>query len=95
MDFTADRIENDKNLLLSFLKLFSMFKIKCCWNLREDEIKFTGVKIDIRCSNCRKEIMMDVDIMNTTYQDIITTFVLNTMLDHVGMLWIIETHEQL
>ena len=33
--------------------------------------------------------------MNTTYQDIITTFVLNTMLHRVGMLWIIEKHEQL
>ena len=39
--------------------------------------------------------MIDVDILNTTYQDIITTFVLNTMLHHVGMLWIIEAHEQL
>ena len=39
--------------------------------------------------------MIDVDILDTTYQDIITTFVLNTMLHHVGMLWIIETHEQL
>ena len=33
--------------------------------------------------------------MNTTYQDIITTFVLDTMLHHVGMLWLIKTHEQL
>ena len=39
--------------------------------------------------------MIDVDILDTTYQDIITTFVFNTMLKHVGMLWIIETHEQL
>ena len=39
--------------------------------------------------------MIEVDHLNTTYQDIITTFVLNTMLHHVGMLWIIETHEQL
>ena len=39
--------------------------------------------------------MIYVDIINTTYQDIITTYVLNTMLHHVGMLWIIETHEQL
>ena len=35
------------------------------------------------------------DIMNTTCQDIIKTFVLNTMLQHVGMLWIIETYELL
>ena len=39
--------------------------------------------------------MIDMDIMNTTYQNIITLFVFNTMLHHVGMLFIIETHEQL
>ena len=39
--------------------------------------------------------MIDVGILDTTYQDIITTFVLNTMLHHGGMLWIIETHKQL
>ena len=39
--------------------------------------------------------MIDVDHFNTTYQDIITTFVLNTMLHHVSMIWIIESHEQL
>ena len=36
-----------------------------------------------------------MDNMNTTYQDIIPSFVLNTVLQHFGMLWIIETHEQL
>ena len=34
-------------------------------------------------------------IMNNNYKDIITTFVLNTILHHVGMLWIIETHKKL
>ena len=29
------------------------------------------------------------------YQEIIKCIMLNTMLHHVGMLWIIETHEQL
>ena len=29
MDFTEDRIENDKNLLPSLLKTFTMFNIKC------------------------------------------------------------------
>ena len=33
--------------------------------------------------------------LNDTYQYIITNFVLNTILHHVGMLWIIETHEKL
>ena len=39
--------------------------------------------------------MIDMDNLNTNYQNIITSFVLNTILHHVGMLWIIETHEQL
>ena len=52
-------------------------------------------KISIRCSNWGKETIMDVDNMNTTYQDIIKIFVLNKMLHHVGMLWIFETYEQL
>ena len=33
--------------------------------------------------------------LNTTYQDIITTFLLYALLHHVGMLRIIKTHEQL
>ena len=72
-----------------------MFKIKCWWNTRGYEIKHTGVKVAIRWIDCGKETIIDVDIMNTTYQDIITTFVLNTMLHHVGILWMIENHEQL
>ena len=39
--------------------------------------------------------MIDVDHFNTKYQDIIKNIVLNTMLHHVGMLWIIEKHEKL
>ena len=39
--------------------------------------------------------MIDVDNLNTIYQDIIKTFVSNKMLHHVGMLWKIETHKEL
>ena len=39
--------------------------------------------------------MIDVDILDTTYKEIITTFLLNTMLHHVHMLWIIENNEEL
>ena len=39
--------------------------------------------------------MIDVDILNTTYQDIIPKFVLNEMLHNFGMLCIIETNEKL
>ena len=39
--------------------------------------------------------MIDMDNLNTIYQDIITNFVLDKILHHVGMLWIIETHDKL
>ena len=58
-----------------------------------DKIKV--VKIAMRFSSCGKETMIYIDIMNTTYQDIINPFLLNKMLQHIGMLWIIGTHEQL
>ena len=48
-----------------------MFKIKCCYIPGGAEIKKSR-KIAIRCSNCGKETMIDVDNLNTIYQDIIT-----------------------
>ena len=41
------------------------------------------------------KVTIDVDHLNTTYQDIITNFALNIILHHVGMICIIESHEQL
>ena len=44
-----------------------MFNIKCWWNPREDDQKQTVEKFAIRCSNCVKETMIDVDFLVTTY----------------------------
>ena len=41
MEFTSDRIDNDKMFLPSLLKLFSMFKIKYWYNPGEDEKKYS------------------------------------------------------
>ena len=46
--------------------------------------------IAIRCSNCGKETGLSMGDMNTKYKDIITSFVLNTVLHHFGMSWIIK-----
>ena len=61
----------------------------------KDDLKQKVVKVGIRCSNYGKETVMYVENFNKTYQDIITTFVLNKMLHHVGMLRIIENYEDL
>ena len=45
---------------------FSMFKIKCRWNMREYGIKNTGVKVAIICSNGGKETIIYVYIINNT-----------------------------
>ena len=37
--------------------------------------------------------MINLDISGTDYQEIITTFVWNTMLHNFRMIWIIEIHE--
>ena len=62
--------------------------------IQGDLIKYSK-KISRRGEVVWKIKMIDMDIMNTTYQDIFTSYVLNTMLHHVGMLWIIEKHEKL
>ena len=66
--------------------IFLIFNNKCWWNPWEDDLKQTVVKDVIRCSNGGKEKMIYVDNLNTTYQHIITTFLLNTLLQHSGIL---------
>ena len=39
--------------------------------------------------------MIDLGLLETDYQEIITTFVLNKLLHHVVMIWIIENYEDL
>ena len=51
--------------------------------------------IALRCSSCGKQTGLSMDNMNTDYKYIATVFLLNTLLHHVGMSWIIESHEQL
>ena len=52
-------------------------------------------EVPIRFSNCDKETLIDDDILETDYQEIITTFALNTVFEHVDMIWIIENDEDL
>ena len=39
--------------------------------------------------------MIDVDVLENDYQESITTSVFNTILYHVGMIWMIENNEDL
>ena len=66
-----------------------------CWYNKGHDDKNKVGNIAIRCINCGKETMIYMNHMNTTYKDIITSFVLNAVLHHVGMLCIIETNQHL
>ena len=61
----------------------------------KNDLKQIVEKVAIICSNCGKETMIDLDLLETDYQEIFTTFALNKMLEHVGMIWIIENNEDL
>ena len=47
------------------------------------------------CINGGKLTGISMKNMNTKYDDIITKFVLNKILNHVGMSWTIETNQKL
>ena len=49
--------------------------------------------IGIRCSNCGKTTGLSVK--NTKYKDMATRFILDSVLHHVCLSWIIETSHQL
>ena len=71
--------------------MFSMLQMNFWYDNKTDDQNDVKI-IAIRCSNCAKETGLSINHINTNYKDIITLFVLNTVLHHVGMAWMIETH---
>ena len=66
--------------------------IQMCFGCYKEPDHQNDVKsISIRCSNCGKETGLYMKNMNNNYGYITTSFVLNTVLHHVGMSSIIET----
>ena len=49
--------------------------------------------IDIRCINCKREKCLF--LKNTTFEEMVTKFVLNAILHHVGMLCLISSNEEM
>ena len=77
MEYTIERIYNEITLLPSL-------QICCCYNKGHDDQNKVEL-IGIRCSNCGKQTGLSMENMNTKYKDIITSFVLNITLHHVGI----------
>ena len=94
MEFTSYTIKNEIELLMSLLNMCSMFQMRCWYNKGHFD-KNRVKNISIRCSNCGKETGLSMKNINTNYKDIITSFVLNTVLHNVAMSWIIKSKKHL
>ena len=81
MEHNADILNPNKGLIPSLLKVFAIF----CLRLIDDRDILEAV--DIMCIHCNKE--RGLYLGTSTLQVIINIFLLNAILHHVGMLWII------
>ena len=74
-------------MIPSLLKVFAIFELR----LIETEEKLDAIYI--RCINCKKAT--GLFLRNSTFEEIITRFVSNAILHHVGMSWIISSNNEM
>ena len=90
MEHTENIMQDYKHIISSLLKMFSMFEI---WLSYGDNYLDT---VSLKCINCKRETGLDPETNFTwVYDEIITKFVLNEMLHHVGMSWIISSNQEM
>ena len=86
MEYTGKLIQYDTHLTSSLLKMFSMFEIRL--SCGDDDLDIVSLK----CINCKKETGLNSETGFTwVYDEFITKFVLNAMLNHVGISFIISS----
>ena len=51
--------------------------------------------VSLKCIKCKRETGLYLKINSLIFDEIITRFVLNEILHHVGMLWIISTNKEM
>ena len=65
-----------------------MFKIRLSYGDKDLDT------VSLKCINCKTETGLNLETRFTwVYDEIITKFVLNAMLHHVGMSWIISSNK--
>ena len=86
MEYTGNAVQDDTHLTSLLLKMFSMFEIRL--SCGENELD----KVCLKCVNCKKETGLNAETgFKEFYDEIITQFVLNAILHHVGISWIISS----
>ena len=81
MEHTVNILKPNKAIITLLLRAFEMFESR----LIDDKDKLDTM--DIRCIKCKKETFLFK--RNSTLEEMITKFVLNAILHHVGMSLII------
>ena len=89
MYHTVDKIDTHITLLPLLLKIFAMFQMRL-WYYKENLEENVVETIAVSCSNCGETTGLYVKNTNTNYNNMITKFLFNIVLHHVGMPWIIE-----
>ena len=80
MEHTGNKTQEDKGLISSLLKMFSMFEIQLSFGDKYLEA------LSIKCINYKGETCLDSETSFTwVYDEIITKCVLNEMLHRVGI----------
>ena len=89
MGCTGNDMQNDTHLTSSLLKMFSLFEIRL--GCGDDNLD----TLSLNCINCKKEKGLKSKTgFKDFYDKIITQFLLNAMLHHVGMSWIISSKKR-
>ena len=92
IDHTKNLLKPNKGIIPSLLKVFSMFQLRLFYDKKYKEEKYLEA-MAINCINCNKNA--GLCIKNRTIEGIITKFVLNSILHHVGMPWIICSNNEM
>ena len=87
MEHTANLMKTNKGLILSFLKVFAMFELGSTGEKEHMYVKAT------RCINCKKET--GLFLVDSNFEEMIPKFVLNDILHHAGMSWIISLSNEM
>ena len=90
MEYTVNIMKDDTHLMSSLLKIFFMFKIRLSYGDKYLD------NLCLKCINCKKETGLNSETNFTwVYDEVITKYVLNSMLHHVGMSWIISSNQEM
>ena len=83
-------MQDDTHLTSSLLKMFSLFEIRfSCGDVNLDTVS-------LKCTNCQKETGLKTKSGFKKFNGkVITPFVMNAMLHHVGMSWIISSKKEM